>query len=222
MRLSHLVLCLLLFVSALAVMAAEAPVAPAKPTYEPPTRDEAVAVQKQGRYLATITMEQNRRIELVLEGSYMPLTVANFIKLTSAKYYDGLAFFRLYKPYFVQGGDQNGDGTGTPGYTINLEISPFLSHKKGAISLAHAFNKNINTNYPNSGGSQFFILQKDAVGFDGQYAVFGWVKSGMDVVEKIREKDVMLSVTVAPYFGDDKCPILAEGTTRDKAPDGKK
>jgi peptidyl-prolyl cis-trans isomerase B (cyclophilin B) len=181
----------------------------------PPTMQEAMAAQKQGRYLATITMADNKKIELVLEGAYMPYTVANFVKLAKAKFYDGLTFHRVVNedatedaPEFriIQGGDPLGDGTGEPGYEINLEISPFLRHKSGAISMAR-------TDIPDTAGSQFFITFSDAPFLDGQYAVFGWVKSGLDVVKTVKQSDIMKTVTVAPYKGTEKCPILSPGFT---------
>lgn len=175
---------------------------PAKPT-APPTLAQAKTVAAQGRYLAVITLESGKKIELVLEGALMPYTVANFINLAQSKYYDGVTFHRVEKdPAFalIQGGDPKGDGTGGPGYQIRLEISPFLSHRKGAISMAR-------TPDPNSAGSQFFITASDCTGLDAGYAVFGWVKSGQDEVSKVKENDKMKTVTVAPYDGKEAIPI---------------
>lgn len=174
-----------------------------KPALAPPTREEAAAVRAQGRYLTTITMASGKVIEVVLEGTEMPYTVANMVKLANAKFYDGLAFHRVEPDFVIQGGDPSGDGTGGPGYLINLEISPFLRHKKGAISMAR-------TPEPDSAGSQFFITLKATPFLDAKYAVFGWVKSGMDVVAAVKKDDKMKTVTVAPYAGKEPCPILAD------------
>ncbi len=178
------------------------------PKYLPPTIQEVLAVQKQGRYLATITLMDGQQIDLVLEGSYMPFTVANFIKLVKAKFYDGLTFHSIVPNYTVQGGDPKGNGTGGPGYTIKLEINLFLSHKPGTISMARGDDLN-------SAGSQFYITEptiaKDASDFlDGRSAVFGWVKTGMESVKKIQQDDTMKSVTVTPYAGQEECPILID------------
>lgn len=175
--------------------------ADAKVTYTAPTTQEISAAQQQGRYLATITMQDGAKIEIVLEGAYMPYTVANFVKLANAKFYDGLVFHRVEENFVIQGGDPQGDGTGSPGYAINLEISPYLNHNKGAISMARSAQMD-------SAGSQFFITLDKANFLDRSYAVFGWAKSGMDVVEKVQVGDKMKSVTVQPYKGTEPCPIL--------------
>jgi peptidyl-prolyl cis-trans isomerase B (cyclophilin B) len=176
--------------------------APAKPT-SAPSRKDVEAVQTTGRYLATITMDTGKSIELVLEGSEMPYTVANFLQLAKAGFYNGLTYHRVEKdpqPFVIQGGDPNGDGSGSPGYMLNLEISPFLRHKKGALSMAR-------TNRPDTAGCQFFITLADTPFLDGQYAVFGWVKSGQEVVDSVKAGDKMKSVTVEPYKGKEPCPL---------------
>jgi cyclophilin family peptidyl-prolyl cis-trans isomerase len=142
----------------------------------------------------------------------MPFTVANFVKLAREKFYDGLTFHSIVEDYFVQGGDPKGDGTGGPGYSIKLEVNLFLCHKPGSISMARGEDLN-------SAGSQFYItlptIAKDAANYlDGRSAVFGWVKSGMETVEKIQKNDKMKSVTVAPYAGKEDCPILLDGAKK--------
>lgn len=194
---------ILLWSVVLTLLGVTALIAAEKPKYTAPTRAEADQVRKDGRYLATITMENDKKIEVVLEGTEMPYTVANFVKLAKAKYYDGLTFHRVVPKFVIQGGDPEGNGMGGPGYTINLEISPLLRHKKGAISMAR-------TQAPDSAGSQFFICLDDTPNLDAGYAVFGWVKSGMDVVQGVKQADVMKTVTVAPYKGKEPIPNVDE------------
>jgi peptidyl-prolyl cis-trans isomerase B (cyclophilin B) len=168
-----------------------------------PTKAQSDAVKEQGRYLATITLASGKVIEVVLEGAEMPYTVANFKQLADAKFYDGLNFHRVEPNFVIQGGDPNGDGSGGPGYMINLEINPFLKHKKGAISMAR-------TNKPNTAGCQFFITLADTPFLDAGYAVFGWVKSGMEHVQQVKVGDKMASVTVEPYAGTEPCPLITK------------
>ncbi|NPV90137.1 MAG: peptidylprolyl isomerase [Firmicutes bacterium] len=123
----------------------------------------------------------------------MPQTVANFQKLVDSKFYNGLNFHRV-EDWVIQGGDPKGDGTGGPGWTIPLENSPSqLKNVRGALAMARSQD-------PNSAGSQFYILKNDATTLDGQYAVFGKVVKGMEVVDKIQKGDKMK--TVAPYTGN--------------------
>lgn len=117
----------------------------------------------------------------------MPITVANFDKLAQSGFYNGLKFHRV-EDWVIQGGDPTGDGTGGPGWQIKLETHPQLSNLRGAVAMARAMD-------PDSAGSQFYILKMDATVLDGQYAVFGKVIEGMDVVDRIRIGDVMLTVT---------------------------
>lgn len=116
----------------------------------------------------------------------MPITVSNFEKLVKANFYDGLTFHRV-EDWVIQGGDPSGNGTGGPGWTIPLEITPSLKNVRGALAMARSSD-------PNSAGSQIFILKKDAPWLDGQYAVFGKVIEGMDIVDKIDVGDKMISV----------------------------
>lgn len=135
----------------------------------------------------TIATDQG---EIVLEvyPDLMPITVANFDKLVQSGFYNGLKFHRV-EDWVVQGGDPEGNGTGGPGWSIKLEISPHLKNLRGAVAMARAMD-------PDSAGSQFYILKTDASWLDGQYAVFGKVVRGMDVVDKIQVGDLMQTVSV--------------------------
>lgn len=183
-------------------------------TYAPPTAAEADAAHKQGRYLAVITMEDGKKIEMVLEGQEMPYTVANFTKLAKAKYYDGTTFFQVVdRPgagqgpdlKFYVGGDPEGTGTGTPGYMLRMEISPFMTHKQGSVSMFRNPQ-----GPPNSAGSAFLILGTNLKSIDGQMAVFGWVKNGMNVLAGMKRGAKMKSVTVTPYNGKEANPLFIE------------
>lgn len=167
----------------------------------PPTVAETLETQKAGRHLVTITMTTGKKIEVVLESALMPYTSTNFIKLIKSGYYDGLTYHRVEPNFVIQGGDPQGTGAGGPGYNINLEISPLLTHSKGVISMAR-------TNDPNTAGSQIFITIGDATFLDGKYAAFGWVKSGQDVADAVKVGDKMEKVTVEVYAGTEACPIF--------------
>lgn len=118
-----------------------------------------------------------------------PKTVANFEKLIKQGFYDGLTFHRVIPNFVIQGGCPKGDGTGGPGYSIKCETkgNP-RKHGKGALSMAHAGK--------DTGGSQFFITHSPQPHLDGVHTVFGQVIEGMDVVNKIKAKDVMKKVTI--------------------------
>ena len=122
-------------------------------------------------------------IEVELRPDLMPKTVANFLKLVDQKFYDGLVFHRV-EDWVVQGGDPNGNGSGGPGWQIKLETNPELKNLRGAIAMARAAD-------PNSAGSQFYILKKDASWLDGQYAVFGKVTKGMELIDSLQAGDEM-------------------------------
>lgn len=122
---------------------------------------------------------------IVLEMDYLnaPNTARNFVKLARVGFYNGLTFHRIIKGFMIQGGDPLGNGTGGPSYHIKGEFlangfKNNLSHKRGVISMARSLNYN-------SAGSQFFIMHQDALYLDGQYAAFGKVIKGLDVVDKI-------------------------------------
>ena len=121
------------------------------------------------------------KIKLDYENAYN--TCANFISLARSHFYDNLTFHRIIKGFMIQGGDPKGNGTGGPGYCIEGEFKANgydnkISHVRGVISMARAMNYN-------SAGSQFFIMQKDGTYLDGQYAGFGYVVEGIEVVDKI-------------------------------------
>ncbi|MGI0070646.1 MAG: peptidylprolyl isomerase [Thermoplasmata archaeon] len=116
------------------------------------------------------------RIELFQDRA--PKTVENFVTLTRKGFYNGVLFHRVIPDFMIQGGDPKGDGTGGPGYTIQDEFDPALRHDgPGVLSMANAG--------PNTGGSQFFITLAKTPWLDGKHAVFGKVRGGQDVVEKI-------------------------------------
>ena len=126
-------------------------------------------------------------IELVLFDKEAPNTVANFEKLANDVFYNGLTFHRVIPNFVIQGGCPKGNGTGGPGYTIKREINAH-KHGTGALSMAHAGK--------DTGGSQFFITHSPQPHLDGVHTVFGKVVKGMDVVNKIKQNDVMNKVTV--------------------------
>ncbi len=133
--------------------------------------------------IITITMEDGGVIKAELYPEIAPNTVNNFIELTQKRYYNGIIFHRCIKGFMIQGGDPTGTGSGGPGYRIAGEFSSNgfkndLKHTRGVLSMAR-------TMIPNSAGSQFFIMHVDYPYLDGQYATFGKVIEGMDVVDRI-------------------------------------
>ena len=141
--------------------------------------------------MKTATIETDRgsiRIELFADKT--PKTVANFEKLAKDGYYDGLTFHRVIDDFMVQGGCPQGTGTGGPGYTFEDEFHPDLKHTgPGVLSMANAG--------PDTNGSQFFITHVPTPWLDGKHSVFGRVLEGQDVVDAVRQGDVMKSVTKA-------------------------
>ena len=134
---------------------------------------------------AIIEMENGKTMTLELYPEKAPITVANFEKLAGSGFYDGLIFHRVIDGFMIQGGDPTGTGMGGPGWQIKGEFSSNgvkndLKHTRGVISMARS-------RHPDSAGSQFFIMHKDAPHLDGQYAAFGKVIEGMDVVDEIAE-----------------------------------
>ena len=129
-------------------------------------------------------MENGGVIKAELYPDLAPNTVNNFLSLARKGFYDGLIFHRVISGFMIQGGDPEGSGMGGPGYSIKGEFRRYgfrqntLKHTEGVLSMARAQN-------PNSAGSQFFIMHKDAPHLDGQYAAFGKVIEGMDVVNAI-------------------------------------
>lgn len=157
-------------------------------------------------------------IKAELYPEIAPNTVNNFISLINKNFYDNVTFHRIIKGFMIQGGDPDGVGTGGPGYSIKGEFTMNgfkndLKHTAGVLSMARS-------QMPDSAGSQFFIMHKDAPHLDGQYAAFGKVTEGMDVVDKIAETatdymdaplepQVMIKVTVdtdgVEYDEPEKC-----------------
>ena len=132
---------------------------------------------------AIIEINKFGTIEVELYKDVAPITVDNFIKLVSKGFYNGLTFHRIIKGFMIQGGCPKGNGTGGPGYSIKGEflangVNNPLKHIRGVISMARAMD-------PDSAGSQFFIMHKDAPHLDGQYAAFGKVVSGIEVVDAV-------------------------------------
>lgn len=135
--------------------------------------------------IVTFTMTDGSVIKAELFPEIAPVSVNNFISLIQKNFYDGLIFHRVIKGFMIQGGDPNGTGTGGPGYCIPGEfaINGFennLKHTEGVLSMARSM-------HPDSAGSQFFIMHRNAPHLDGSYASFGKVIEGMDVVNKIAE-----------------------------------
>ena len=133
--------------------------------------------------MVTIRMESGDEIEIELYPDTAPNTVNNFISLVKSGFYDGTIFHRVIPGFMIQGGDPQGTGRGGPGYSIKGEFAANgfpngLKHERGVISMARTAD-------PNSAGSQFFIMVAAAPHLDGQYAAFGRVISGMDVVDRI-------------------------------------
>ena len=158
--------------------------------------------------VVTIEMENGGTIKAELYPEIAPNTVNNFISLINKGYYDGVIFHRDIPGFMIQGGDPDGIGTGGPGYSIKGEFTRNgfkndLKHDRGVLSMAR-------TMMPNSAGSQFFIMHKNSPHLDGQYASFGKVTEGMDVVDAIAntrrgpndkpiEPQVMKKVTVETF-----------------------
>ena len=136
--------------------------------------------------VVTIIMENGDVMKAELYPEVAPNTVNNFISLVKKGYYDGLIFHRVIRGFMIQGGCPQGTGMGGPGYSIKGEFSQNgfkndLKHTEGVLSMARSM-------MPNSAGSQFFIMHKDAPHLDGAYAAFGKVTEGMDVANKIAEE----------------------------------
>ena len=161
--------------------------------------------------IVTIEMESGDIMKAELYPEIAPNTVNNFISLIKNGFYDGVIFHRVIPGFMIQGGDPNGTGIGDPGYSIKGEFSANgfkndLKHSRGVLSMAR-------TMAPNSAGSQFFVMHEDSPHLDGQYAAFGKLIEGEDVVDKIcavrtdyndkpRTPQVMKKVTVETFGVD--------------------
>ena len=138
-----------------------------------------------GTHHAEIEVKDYGTIDVELDADTAPITVTNFVKLAQEGFYDGLTFHRIMEGFMIQGGDPNGDGTGGSEENIKGEFSNNgvdndISHTRGTISMARASD-------PDSASSQFFIVQADSTFLDGDYAGFGHVTEGIDIVDKICE-----------------------------------
>lgn len=133
--------------------------------------------------MVVIEVKNMGTIKVELDEQAAPLTVQNFVELVEEGFYNGLTFHRVIAGFMIQGGCPLGNGTGGPGHTIKGEFAANgwdnpIKHERGVISMARAFD-------PDSAGSQFFIMHEDAPHLDGQYAAFGKVIEGMEVVDEI-------------------------------------
>ena len=161
--------------------------------------------------IVTFTMENGDTMKAELYPEVAPNTVNNFISLVKKGFYDGLIFHRIISGFMIQGGDPDGTGMGGPGYSIKGEFSyngvdNNLKHSRGVLSMARA-------QHPDSAGSQFFIMHANAPHLDGQYAAFGKLIEGEDVLDSIasvdtdwndrpRKRQVMKTVTVETFGVD--------------------
>ncbi len=168
--------------------------------------------------LVTMTINGEDTIKIELYPEVAPNTVNNFISLINKGFYNGVGFHRIIKGFMIQGGDPEGTGMGGPGYCIKGEFNQNgfkndLKHTAGVISMAR-------TMMPNTAGSQFFIMHKDAPHLDGAYAAFGKVIEGMDIVDKLAcvktdrmdmpdEPQIMTEVTVETFGQEYPEPVKA-------------
>jgi len=204
-KLMILALCLVLTVlSGCSALNTAAP----KATEAPVAQQQADSAQTASgaNPVATIEIENFGKIVVELYPDVAPITVENFVNLAKEGFYDGLTFHRIISGFMIQGGCPQGTGTGGPGHTIKGEfalngIKNDLSNTRGVISLARA-------NDPDSAGSQFFIVHQDSTFLDGQYAAFGKVIEGLDVVDAVastptyasdkpKKKVVIKTITIA-------------------------
>ena len=155
-----------------------------------------------GKINAIVDVKDYGVIKLELDADVAPITVTNFVNLVESKFYDGLTFHRIMKGFMIQGGDPEHNGTGGSEKTIKGEFSSngvenSISHVRGVISMGRRSNDN------NSASSQFFIVQEDSTFLDGQYAAFGKVTEGIEVVDKIAND-------ISPLATDDNGTIPYE------------
>ncbi|WP_172199372.1 peptidylprolyl isomerase [Saccharibacillus qingshengii] len=198
---------LMLTLLVLAACGTKAPQASAPAGTETPGKEAGTpastepAPGSEGKPVVTIEMDNGGIIKLELYPEIAPNTVNNFISLVKSGFYDGVAFHRIVPGFVIQGGDPEGTGGGGPGYAIKGEFTSngfdnTLLHTEGVLSMAR-------TEEPDSAGSQFFIMLADQPSLDEQYAAFGKVIEGMDVVQ---------AIAALPVDGKDK-PTSAEGAT---------
>ncbi len=147
--------------------------------------DQSNADLLSGKHHAEITVKDYGTIKVELDADTAPVTVTNFVDLANDGFYDGLTFHRIISGFMIQGGDPQGNGTGGSGKTIKGEFSSNgvenpISHERGVISMARSRDYD-------SASSQFFIMHEDTDSLDGEYAAFGHVTEGMEIVDKICE-----------------------------------
>ena len=170
------------------ILAAAMVVTPAFVSFAEEKSDEEAVVLDvseplSGTHHVDLVLEDYGTISLELDADTAPITVTNFIKLSQDGFYDGLTFHRIIKDFMMQGGDPEGNGTGGSDENIKGEFSDNgvendISHERGVISMARSQD-------PDSASSQFFIVHQDSTFLDGQYAAFGHVTDGMDIVDEI-------------------------------------
>lgn len=158
-------------------------------------------MSEKNKYYAEIDVDNIGKIKLALYHDIAPITVDNFVSLANDGFYDGLTFHRIYRGFMIQGGDPEGNGMGGSDNKIKGEfasngVNNTLSHKRGVISMARSSN-------PNSASSQFFICHADSDFLDGNYAAFGEVVSGMDVVDAIADTPVTYG-----FSGEKSTPLV--------------
>lgn len=165
-----------------------------------------------GLHHVEIEVQNYGTIYCELDADAAPITVQNFLDLAQAGFYDGLTFHRVVDGFVIQGGDPLGDGTGGSEQTIEGEFSAnghenSISHKRGVLSMARAMDYN-------SASSQFFIMHQDATYLDGQYAAFGYVTDGMDVVDAIVENTPVQDIQSGFVAPEDQ-PVITKITVID-------
>ena len=163
------------------------------PSNSPPSAEESAALYDESKQLQARIATKHGDIVFDFYPDHAPGTVAAFIKLARAKFYDGLNFHRVEPGFVIQGGCPTGDGTGGPGYNLKAEFND-RPHVLGTVSMARAAS-------PNSAGSQFYICLGDARFLDKQYTVFGQVTSGIEAVKSVRVGDKMEKVTIETRSG---------------------
>jgi peptidyl-prolyl cis-trans isomerase B (cyclophilin B) len=185
MKKATIIVCILLMLLCCAACgnAVPAPESTPAPTEAPVETPVETTAEESTLHHVEIAVADYGTIKLELDGDTAPITVQNFMDLAKDGFYDGLTFHRIIDGFMIQGGDPNGNGTGGSDKTIKGEFNDNgvenpITHVRGAISMARS-------QLPDSASSQFFIVQSDSTFLDGQYAGFGYVTDGMDVVDKI-------------------------------------
>lgn len=172
---------------------------------------ESDSDQLSGKHHVVIKVKDYGKIEVELDADTAPISVTNFVNLAKEGFYDGLTFHRIIDGFMIQGGDPSGNGTGGSDQTIKGEFSENgvennISHVRGTISMARSSDND-------SASSQFFIVQSDSTYLDGQYAGFGTVTSGMDIVDKIC-KDTPVTDTNGTVEKENQ-PVIEKITVKD-------